>query len=88
MTNPSNGKPLNLRLENYVSGAAYLVRVSYRKGGRRVAILDKARHLRPVARLMRRAGRSECEIAAALRLPRHVLARILAGWAVLPNKLD
>lgn len=72
---------MNSRLALYLSGAAYLVRVHYRPGGKRVAILDRTKRWRSAARAMRRSGRSEYEIVAALGCSREALRRVLAfGW--------
>lgn len=73
---------MNTRLALYLSGAPYLVRHHYRKGGgHKVAILDRTRRWRAAARAMRAAGRSDLEIVSALGCSRPALARVLGfGW--------
>lgn len=68
---------MNLRLERYLSGAAFHARTIYIPGGRRVAVLDKTRRWRSAARRMRAAGHADSFIAGTFRLPRASLDRVL-----------
>lgn len=67
---------MNLRLAAYLSGTAYLVRVSHRPGGKRTVILDRTKRWRAAARAMKKAGRTEFEIVFALGRSREALARV------------
>lgn len=72
---------MNTHLALYLSGAAYLVRVSYRPGGRRVAVLDRTKRWKAAAIRMRASGRSDLQIVSALGCKREALHRVLGfGW--------
>lgn len=68
---------MNPRFFLFLSGAPYLARIIYLKGGRRVPVLDRTKRWRSAARRMKRDGRSDLEIICALGCKRDALSRAL-----------
>ncbi|MCR6673273.1 hypothetical protein [Devosia ginsengisoli] len=69
---------MNARLAAYLSGAPYLARSIYLKGGGRVAVLDRTRRWKAAARAMRAAGKRDLHIALALGKKRPDIERVLS----------
>lgn len=60
---------MNLRLEQYRTGACFFARHIYRGGGRRVTVLDPHIRARAAVRALSNAGHSPRAIGLILRRP-------------------
>ena len=57
---------MNLREQQFLTGASDLVRVLYLRGGRRVIVLDRIRRRRQAIRRLLEAGYRDIEVARVL----------------------
>lgn len=57
---------MNLREQQYLTGASHLVRVLYLRGGRRVVVLDRIRRRRQAIKRLLEIGHREIDIARVL----------------------